>query len=350
MKDLSDAEMSLWNSPDRMRKAVDVISCLQDGNIEGALGMLDKVDGRWDLKGFDFSLHEGEMPFMHLWPGGLVGSKRIVEYNDLVLEGIDFTHAAFAQTNWSDCEFRDCFFKQTVLRGSRFEGCAFNHVRFEDCSYGGLLGGLTQRNLGRFDDVEFIGGNLFGVAFQHPSFERSLFQCNMTSVDFCGSQLTDCSFQGTLNDVKFRGRSSKPGDPEWWGTLDIPLNQMRRVDFSRANFKEVYFCNGIDLGDCEFPTKGGVLYIKDGTEVFKEVARRIEVEWNDPDRRVGMAKARYFLEDLCHPKGQVVYIPQMMKKTMGGELARKFMVVVEEVMKEQGYDARTSLESQSSRD
>jgi uncharacterized protein YjbI with pentapeptide repeats len=339
MKALSDAKRSIWNSPEKLRKAINVIDCLERGDIECAMKMLDKVDGRWDLRGFDFSLHEGEKPFMHYWPDGMVGSKRGVEYHDITLEGFDFTNAIFAMTKWIDCEFCDCLFKEAVLRSSDFQGCTFRRVRFEDCSHGGLLGGFTRKNLGRFEDVEFVSGNLLGADFWCPAFERCHFHCGLTRVYFNGSQFNDCSFQGILNEVWFHGISRKNSDPKWWATLDIPPNPMRGIDFSQATFKEVYFCDGIDLSDCKFPTKGGVLYLKDGTEVFSEVARRIEAEWEEPDRRVGISEARYMLQEDCHPRGQVVYSPQMMKKRIGNDLALKFTAVVEQVVREQGHDS-----------
>lgn len=148
----------MWDTPERIQRANEVIANLTSGDVPGAMAMLDKFEGRWDLRGFDFALRLGDIPFAHYHSDGFILPKWGNIYRDIVIENANLSNSLFAFSRWNDCEFRDCVIEHADLTYSSFKGCSFRKVRFANCWIGNLLGGATEKNIGVFEDVDFIDG------------------------------------------------------------------------------------------------------------------------------------------------------------------------------------------------
>lgn len=327
---------SMWNTPEGVQRANEIVARLSNGDVPGATNLLDKFEDKWDLRGFDFSLRPGDVPFAHYHSDGFILPKWGNTYRDIVIGNADLSHSLFAFADWYDCEFRDCKIEHADLTYSSFKGCSFRKVRFANCWIGNLLGGVTEKNLGVFEDVEFVNGHFTSATFSYPRFERCRFKCDIGHVDFHGSQFYDCVFTGALSAVDFNGKADPGPGEEFMAGRPIPFNPMKNVDFSKARFKPTFmsvsFSGDMDLRDCKFPVKGDVFLVQNCHEVFAEVARRIEMEWNSLMKEKGVENAGFYLDRRIHPMGQVVIKPEWIAKHDGEEFAKAFVKLIKEVM------------------
>jgi uncharacterized protein YjbI with pentapeptide repeats len=344
--------VSLWSEPDRLVKAHQIIDYLLNGNIDEVKNLTDKIDGKHDLRGFDFSLREQDIPFMNYEATGVGGFPKANEnhFKNITLEGFDCSGSLFSNSRWENCEFRDIVFNNADFYASSFGGCSFRNVRFKDCWLENLiLGRSTEKNLGLFSEVQFIKGTFSRVTFGFPRFENCTFACDIKRTNFHGSQFYNCKFTGTLSGVLFWGEASPDKgfsneeifmpEEQIFKNQAIPHNPMTKVDFSKARFKpsldSVGFPERTDLSDTILPIKGGVFLVNDGPKVFSEMIRRIESEWQGPNEALAIKLADGYARDKrYYGLGQVVINPERMQKLDGEDFAKAFIKLLKQVMED----------------
>ncbi len=335
-----DGIRSLWDTPERIERSREIIKNLLDCDMQSVINLTDSIDGKQDLRGFDFSMRNDEPPFrLYSSTGVTSGVMTKGDFRDLEFEGFNFSGSLFSNTNWYDCRFRDCLFNQSDLYISGFKGCSFENVRFLDCWIENAgLGLASDMNRGSFNNVEFVGGTFSRAYFQDPRIENCKFLCNISKVDFHASQFNNCVFEGILHEVSFWGRYKPvPSDKSFKGR-QIPENCMTNVDFSKATFKKVRFGDCIDLSHSHLPKKGGVFLVKDAAKVFHEVSAEIERKWTGPDKlkAINAANNRAIENSTCECD-QVVINPYEMNKMFGIEFTAEFIEIVKSVMTKNNY-------------
>lgn len=194
---------------------------------------LSRVDGRWNLRSIGSPLS----PWSSSEPLPLL---KKVHLRDLDLSGAEMTHFRFF-----DCIFRNCIFDGASLQDMRMWG-----TRVQDCSFrrariAGGMGG-DQRSPNEWERVDFAYSDLRRSSHFMESYVDSNFSgAQLAKVDFEGSRHVRSVFQGELTEVEFRAlpKGVKRGRVR---------NTMDRVDFGSAIVRFSTF-HDLDLSSATLP-------------------------------------------------------------------------------------------------
>jgi hypothetical protein len=148
--------------------------------------------------------------------------------------------------------------RQFTSVGSSFFSCSFRDITIQDAQFAG--GGKQST----FDDCVFDGARIERLSGNRSRFQRCSF-LNVRIEGWIASEveLVDCVFSGELKRVVFFGQVP-PGIGAAKGK-----NEFQRNDFSRANFIDVGFRNGINLSSQKLPTGPDYLYLPDAESRIK---------------------------------------------------------------------------------
>lgn len=211
-------------------------------SLEG-LGLAVR-DGRFDLSGFVVgasSVSAGmERPPA---TGEASGPIRAVE--GVTWRGIDFSGSDLRELRFRKCRLEDCIFDRCDCHDWRMWETTVERCRFcETDLRHAALGGLVEKRRNTFREVEFERTDLRGSAYLAAEFIGCRFvNSKLKGVNFRQSSFEDCRFEGRLAEVCF--------SRDWLGREDVPFNDMRRIDMTRAELRFVEFRNlgleGVDL-------------------------------------------------------------------------------------------------------
>ena len=291
-------------------------------------------EGRSDLRGFLFPkpMQTGQSVRLRGYEVELVSGA--LEFERILVKDIDFSHASLTETIWRRCSFSNCKFDHSDLGDAAFFDCHISSCVFVNSNLTGcVLGGHLRRRSGELMDSEFNGGKFKDVVFAFPKIERCIFDCDITNVDFNGSQIVDCKFAGKLDRVIFRRRPSESVTEEMRLTRLIPENRMDHVDLSEAHLHDVDFWNGVDLTKCIFPkNKHGLFLVLDGPVVFVELKKEIESSWNGEERRIGLGYTdNYYLDRIKDGQRHFLIDEESFIEDWGESLGHRYATLIREV-------------------
>jgi uncharacterized protein YjbI with pentapeptide repeats len=197
----------------------------------------------------------GPSPFGHTKTGAL--DFRGVPFRDGKLEHIaisnaDFTSAQFYRLTLVNCTFHNCVFTSAVFLDSVVDACEFHQCDFRQADWRLALIGCHGTDFRRclFDGVMLKDTGFFNAIFS----EIDLRGEDCKHIDFAASGFWDCSFEGALEDVTFRGDYLFPYQEEISGTPR--RSGLHNVSFERASLKWVAFTNGCALDNIILPADG----------------------------------------------------------------------------------------------
>lgn len=295
-----------WTTPEGQSKVEFIMFNLYSENLEAVLDVLEKTDGRWDLRGFPFIDNyriKTKAKQEKKNAGGV-----FFGFNDLVFKDVDFSHSCFSGIFFYFCDFQDCLIEGMSMDNCGFYGCTFKNVVFRKCSiaevgFGGIAGKCSI---------------LLHVTFSNSKLSDILFSCDLVLKDcafggklrylaFRGTKLNDCSFSGLLRRTQFdreyieRGRAGETDKSTFEGDLN-------NVDFSAARFEDVDFLGDLDLTSCKFPS--GTILLHNGKEVLIKAKEVVENEWPEDWREFALSIIKIELNRVRRQSQVLVNLPQ----------------------------------------
>ncbi len=337
-----------WNTNDGKQIARRIIDSMQRGDIDAALDSVGEFEGRRDLRGLEFgNPYENDLALDVKVNAHEFKFVRSTIFTGLTLSSIDFSRANLEKTVWEDCVFDNCLFDHTRFVNVRLWGCSIKNSRFESSDIREtLLGGGNAQNLGSLENVDFHDGKFSQVSFSYPAITGCHFRCDMKVVNFHGSRFKDCSFDGVLELVAFRGRAIPNSNEQYMQGRDIPENRMENIDFSNAFFKDVVFEDAVNLTGCVWPKDGGIFLVKNAHKVFPAALRIIESEWSGEHRRIASFIIKeYYIREIKCGQTQFVIKSEYLTKTFGKEYSDKFTSLLKSLERDEilGVDLRRPL-------
>lgn len=182
---------------------------------------------------------------------------------------VDFSISIF-QSSWiENCVFKNCVFLNVDFSGISDHNNTFDHCTFTNCKFQGAALGYKGS---QYKNSTFEKCNFTKTLFSRAEFSNIRFIENkLKNIDFNASSFEDCSFEGKLSDLWFRGGFANESD---YNTFGFPKkNQMKNVSFADAEFQYLTFS-----GDCDLST----VQIKNDNKHFK---------FDQLDRRLNCLKA-----------------------------------------------------------
>lgn len=158
-------------------------------------------------------------------------------------DNIDFSFSSFKsawieKVTFSNCIFSDVDFSNFADHGNKFENCSFLDCKFDNAVIG-------------YKGSNFLKCTFTTCSFQKTQFIRpeckssNFFNCKIRNVDFNASSFEDCTFEGLLDDVWFRGGFALVSHT---ATFGVPKkNMMKNVSFEKADLRDPTFSDDCDL-------------------------------------------------------------------------------------------------------
>lgn len=241
------------------------------GNIVSRIGFeLDKIDGKWDFRGIEFEFRE---------------FKRIKGCN---FKDVDFSYCSFDQLWLEKNTFENCLFNNSSFKGVPEIGNDFTNAVFSETDF-------TKAILG-YDGSRYVNCNFINVKMKGTDFIRAEFDdcnfinCKLRKIDFNASSFNNCTFEGSLDEVWFRGGFPTLMKLEEEFGKPRP-NKMLNVDFSKSSFYAVEFTDFCDLTTVKLPEN--VYYFPEWAKIFNEFEKRL-AEWDEKDQKEGEIFADVF--------------------------------------------------------
>ena len=274
-----------------------VLSTLRAGRASQPFGLTD--ENRLDLRGIPM-------------PG-------CTKLYALRLRDYDFSGAKLDSGWIENCVFENALFEAVDLsgladHGNRFQQCVFDKTNFRIAVLG-YKG--TEYEACRFARADFAR-----TAFIRPEFNGCQFlDCKLNGVDFNASSFVNCTFEGSLKSVWFRGGYGFPGDPDTFGPARP--NKMRNVSFANAGLRDVHFSNHWDLSSIIQPREGDFRLYQSWRSRLERL-RELSKEWLASDR----AEAQVFVNShMVHAQHQDSYLLSCddVKREVGAELGSRIL-------------------------
>ena len=298
-----------WDSPEGNLLLENIIKSLKNGKPLSSVDGIEKHLDLWDLRGAPLSKLTQEERIAN-------GSYKIIQKNSRLylkkneFEAIDFSFADISHSEWYKCTVRNCLFEGTNLKEATFSASDFRDCVFRkaNMSYS-FLNLNSGKNSGSFIGSVFKEVNLSNAFFNFPLIKNCLFEdCKFSVTCFDGSRFVDCEFIGIIDSALFMGysvyaRKSILGIFNRIDPRDYP-NKMENIDFSHAKLVGVSFTHDINLKNCRLPEGDEYIIIKDLECTMKKVLMIIESEWEEEEKRLGLAMINnvYFKKNK-HGKG-----------------------------------------------
>jgi uncharacterized protein YjbI with pentapeptide repeats len=244
---------------------------------------LNRIDGRWDLRGFIFGPAKpmgDSFSFRNLQIDLVLGK---TVFNKTSFLDIDLSHAQAADVIWQRCRFENVSFDGVQATDTGFWACQFEQATFDRANF---VDNVFAVNIDLapccFTNCVFHETDLRGTSHTFTLYRNVTFEsANLDEVDFDGARFENCKFTGLIKGVQFRSKSAM----SMRGLLTVSKidttvfpNKMINVDFSGADLRGVNF-SGVDLRSCRFPADDRHLVIFSQNRVFTEVRRKVVDTW-----------------------------------------------------------------------
>lgn len=290
-----------WNTAEGKMLYDKVLKAFRNNTPLSSIKGLQKVDKRWDLRGFSFPVPK--VLGAYLQEGVKYERARGFSVRYSQLHDIDFSHAIFYRTQWERCSFKNILFHSCDLIQTRFFGCDFDKISFSSSDFkDSILGGAMGSDFGSFTRTDFNECNLTQVFFHSPEISNCNFlNSRIKFVDFNGSRFTNCNFVGELNQVVFRKYPAENGVAR--------ENKMKNTSFINAILRDCIFQSELDLTSCRFPSENH-LYIKGNRiQIFEKAKDIIGSFWEGQDLEKGLIllEKKYLIPQKTDKDIEVLY-------------------------------------------
>ncbi|TGY82637.1 pentapeptide repeat-containing protein [Cellulomonas shaoxiangyii] len=263
---MTTAWMKRWATPDGLARQAAATAWLLGDDVPRPEGFGD-VDGRVDLRGLSLAPPQvlARYGFRGVSTSVLSG---VIELRSNSWSAIDLSGSTLPNLRFFDFTFENCAFVRSRcidwrLWGSTVRACDFERADLRDA----LLTSWHEGQTNTWTDVSFRRTNLRGSTTSGGTFDGCAFDdASLRGQEFRQTSFRDCTFAGTLQDVRFDARV----------VPDMPVaDTMRRVDFSRATFQEVYL-SGCRFEDVRWPTVQGIRVYPRQYEIMRAALARLE--------------------------------------------------------------------------
>jgi len=258
-----------------------VIRHLQKHKDLSKLTFLQCHEGRWDLRGMDFSRtpwHKFSVD-VELTPGYrapftfALGGKYV--FRRVAFRDADLSYANLGQARLEKCHFENVLFCHANYVGVGDPHSTFVQVDFFRADMRGATLGLEGA---RYEGCSFREADMRGVHGYDGYFVGCDFSnARLEEVDFEASHFIDCRFAGPLKKVWFRGYYSMPSLERRFRKTE--RNPMRNVDFSQATLWDVMFTNGCDLSTVVAPQDGEHFLFRHWPQVLARAEEQVARCW-----------------------------------------------------------------------
>ena len=274
-----------------------VISALRTGRASRPFGLTD--ENRVDLRGIP--IPEGtKLDEVHLCDYDLSGAR----LRSAWIENCVFENARFDGADLSGL----------ADHGNRFSDCVFNKTKF-------IAAALGYKGT-EYEGCRFSSANFSRAAFIRPEFNACRFvSCELKGADFNASSFADCTFEGLLRHVWFRGGYGFPGDVDTFGRPRP--NRMANVSFANAELRDVHFSNHCDLSSVVLPLAGNYRRYSSWRSRLEHL-RELSKGWPSSDR----SEAEIFVRShMVHAQGQDSYLVNCddVKRGFGVDLGERII-------------------------
>ncbi|MFF2405996.1 pentapeptide repeat-containing protein [Streptomyces sp. NPDC058092] len=275
-----------WSSAEGSRKADEILEAIKEGGDINHMAP-GRFNGRLDLRGLHFRGMEDYAPDV------TIAAAQGVSFTD-----IDFTGSTIPGLQLSGANVVNCNFDNAKMDGLECRGVIFKNCSFVKSSLRGAQLSLPlDEKYTTYDSVDFSRAILIGSNCTDAEFNRTTFtNAKLNSVNFRGSNFTDCKFAGLLRNVIF-----------WSSSItgrSVPENIMRNVDFSQSILRDVEF-RDIDLEEVVLPSGEPHIVVQQYNCTLARVLERLpmkgepftyglraylaaELRFSHPERRVGI--------------------------------------------------------------
>ncbi len=196
---------------------------------------LDTIEERLNLQGIPFK------------ESSIIGAY----IKDVDLTKADLSSAKIGNSIFENVIFNGCSLADITDYGNTFTNCIFIGSSFHSAGLG-YEGSKYERCVfekADFKKASFIRAEMNDCCFSH---------CNFKGVDLNASSFENCTFEGKLEDVWFRGGFALPSIEARFGTPR--KNRMKNVDFSEAELWDVTISDNCDLTTIILPTDGNHIF------------------------------------------------------------------------------------------
>jgi uncharacterized protein YjbI with pentapeptide repeats len=176
-------------------------------------------------------------------------------FEKCLFKKVDFSDFSDHKNNFNECTFIECNFNSS---GIGYDGSEFLECIFDNCKFTKTI----------FNRPEFIG-----VIFKN---------CRIKNIDFNASSFEDCSFEGELDDVWFRGGFPTKSQVEYFG--EPKVNKMKNVSFENAELRDLTFSNNCDLSLVKI-NPSDKYYKFDNWKKRLEVLKSESSIWGDKEKK-----------------------------------------------------------------
>lgn len=239
-----------------------------------------------------------------------------VQSKDLDLSYSDFSSARMENNSFENCLFEKSDFTSATDHGNRFDDCIFVNCKFKHAILG--YQGSNYRNC-VFKECDFQRADFIRAEFVDTSF----LNCRLKSIDFNASSFENCSFEGLLDDVWFRGTFAFESDFLEFG--QPKPNKMLNVSFEKADLKDITFSNGCDLSTVKIKDNGRYFKYDNWYQRLQFLAQEVEL-WDDERQRNDVAK--FLKVSMVHAPTQdweILSLDDWEKFYGGGEVVAKIV-------------------------
>lgn len=237
---------------------------------------------------------------------------------NVVLREIDLSYADFSNSWMETNRFENCLFIRTDFSELAEHGNVFDNCQFLNCKFKFAVLGYrgSQYNNCLFKECGFNRTNFIRPEFVYTS----LINCRLKGVDFNAASFEDCTFEGLLEDVWFRGTFPSVSLVEHFGPPKI--NKMENVSFEKADLIDLTISDGCDLSTVKLRTNGRYFKYDNWLKRLQYLKKELE-NWEDEYLRI--QADRYVKVGLVHAQKQdwkILNLDDLERSYGGSEVAR----------------------------
>lgn len=186
-----------------------------------------------------------------------------VKWNDLDFTESKLKYLLFDFSKIHNCCFDACDCERWAVFNSQVADTTFRGANLRTASLGAAK--WTSRN--SYINVDFSEADMRGTAYSSAEFVGCVFRnTKLDKVNFQGSSFIDCVFEGELNEVIFNRKG--------FDAPRVAPNEMKRVDFSRAELKTVEF-RELNLEDVIFPENDKHIIVNNYIETLDRILEKL---------------------------------------------------------------------------
>jgi uncharacterized protein YjbI with pentapeptide repeats len=297
-----------------------ILDRIRSGAALDGLG-LDRIDGRWDLRGFSTEAPAATTTSAVRTIAGQYEVSRVsgrVRLRGLSLRDLDLRGSRLQGLSLDHCELTNSRFDEAKLNGLRVRDSSVSDVTFDGAD---LRDAVLSIGSAAFERVSFRGADLRGAIPGPAQIADSDFSsARLKGVEFWDTRLTRVRFAGRLEDVTFAARRPILG-------LLGHDETLVDVDFSDCEFRYVDLRH-LNLDRVKLPERPGHVVVRRIRCVLDELIARCSASG---DQRISVVLLRLQRDHLGPRQDQGVLVFADLLRDQDPELRRSFGDLVNSV-------------------